>query len=203
VRGVQRGKPLDKMGQRGLNQGALSFEEVRIPARYMVSDPSLVEFALARTLALASGAMAAVFTGVARAAYEAALAHATERVQGGRPIAEHQLVQRRLFDMFSRIEACRALSRAVLVHDHVVVPPAIAHAIAAKTFCTEAAVAVTGDALQIFGGSGLTREQPVEKLFRDARAGLIEHGTNDVLALVAARRLLEAAGGTRPRPRAD
>jgi alkylation response protein AidB-like acyl-CoA dehydrogenase len=74
-------------------------------------------------------------------------------------------------------------------------PPATEHAIAAKTFCTEAAVEVTSSALGLFGGEGLTRGHPVGKLFRDARAALTEYGSNDVLALVAARRLL--ANGAR------
>ena len=196
VRGVSRGKPLDKMGQRALNQGEIRFEEVRIPERYMITDPTLYAFFLDRTLALASVSMAAVFTGAARAAYEAALAHTKTRVQGGKPLCEHQLVQKRLFDMFARVEACRALSRAALVHNHAMVPPPTEHAIAAKTFCTEAAFEVVSSALQLFGGGGLEREHPIEKLFRDARASLLEHGSNDVLALVAARRLLERRPGS-------
>jgi alkylation response protein AidB-like acyl-CoA dehydrogenase len=199
LRGVSRGTPLDKMGQRGLNQGELIFDEVRIHESQMITDPTLYEFVLDRTLALASGLMAAVFTGVARAAYEAALTYARERVQGGKPLGEHQLVQKRLFDMFTRVEACRALARAAMIHNHATVPPTMECAIAAKTFCTETALAVTDRAVQLFGGNGLRREYGVEKLFRDARASLIEHGSNDVLALVGARRLL-GAGGARPRP---
>lgn len=191
-RGVSRGKPLDKMGQRGLNQGALFFDEVRIHESEMITDPSLCEFVLNRTLALSNAIVAAVFTGVATAAYEAALAYARERTQGGKPICEHQLVQKRLFEMFTRVEACRALSRAVMVHNHATVPPALEHAIAAKTFCTEGAFAVADGAVQLLGGNGLKPEYLVEKLFRDARASRLEHGSNDVLALVGARRLLAA-----------
>jgi alkylation response protein AidB-like acyl-CoA dehydrogenase len=190
LRGVSRGKPVDMMGQRGLNQSEISFDEVRIHESQLLTDPTLYEFMLDRAVASVAALMGAIFTGVARAAYEAALDHARERVQGGRPIAEHQLVQKRLFDMFSRVEACRAVSRAVMVHDTAAVSPATEHAIAAKTFCTEAAVEVTSSALGLFGGEGLTRGNPVGKLFRDARASLTEYGSNDVLALVAARRLL-------------
>jgi alkylation response protein AidB-like acyl-CoA dehydrogenase len=190
LRGVSRGKPVDMMGQRGLNQGELSFDEVRIHESQLLTDATLYEFMLDRAVASVAALMAAIFTGVARAAYEAALDHARKRVQGGRPIAEHQLVQKRLFDMFSRVEACRAVSRAAMVHDAAAVSPATEHAIAAKTFCTEAAVDVTSSALGLFGGEGLTRGNPVGKLFRDARASLTEYGSNDVLALVAARRLL-------------
>jgi alkylation response protein AidB-like acyl-CoA dehydrogenase len=193
LRGVSRGKPLDKMGQRGLNQAELFFDGVRIHESQMITDPTLYELVLCRALALSNAVMAAVFTGVARAAYEAALGYARERVQGGKPLFEHQLVQKRLFDMFTRVEACRALSRAVMVHNHATVPPATEYTIAAKTFCTEGALAVADGAVQLFGGNGLRPEYLVEKLFRDARASLLEHGSNDVLALVAARRLLAAA----------
>jgi alkylation response protein AidB-like acyl-CoA dehydrogenase len=135
--------------------------------------------------------MAAVFTGVARAAFEAAMDYSKQRIQGGKPICEHQLVQKRLFDMFTRVEACRALSRAVMVHNDP--PPAIdlEYAIAAKTFCTQASFEIASDALQIFGGNGLSREYPIEKIFRDARASLIEDGTNDVLSLTGALRILD------------
>lgn len=198
LHGVSRGKPLDKMGQRALNQGEIFFDEVRIPESHLIADPVLYEFTLDRTLALANAAMGAIFTGVGRAAYEAALGYCRERVQGGKPICEHQLVQKRLFDMFTRVEACRALSRAAMVYNHATLPPATEYSIAAKTFCTEAAFEVASSALQLFGGNGLSRAYPIEKVFRDARASLIEDGSNDILALVAARRLLEATARERP-----
>ncbi|MGH7894592.1 MAG: acyl-CoA dehydrogenase family protein [Candidatus Binatia bacterium] len=190
LRGVTRGKPLDKMGQRALNQGEIFFDDVRLPARFMLTGAELYELTLDMTLALANAAMGAVFTGVARAAYEAALVYTTERVQGGKRLCEHQLVQKRLVDMFTRVEACRQLSRAAMVYNHATLPPATQYSIASKTFCTEAALEVASSALQLFGGNGLSREYPIEKIFRDARASLIEDGSNDVLALVAARHLL-------------
>ena len=196
--GVTRGKPLDKMGQRALNQGELFFDDVRLPARYMLADAALYEITLDTTLALANAAMGAVFTGVARAAYEAALVYTTERIQGGKALCEHQLVQKRLVDMFTRVEACRHLSRAAMVYNHATLPPATQYSIASKTFCTEAALEVASSALQLFGGNGLSREYPIEKIFRDARASLIEDGSNDVLALVAARRLLAGVEVERP-----
>jgi alkylation response protein AidB-like acyl-CoA dehydrogenase len=134
--------------------------------------------------------MAAVFTGVARAAYEEALAYTQQRVQGGKPISEHQLVQKRLFDMFSKVEAARALSRATMIYNHASQTPSREHAIAAKTFCTQAAFEVASDAVQLFGANGLSKDYPVERLFRDARVSMIEDGSNDVLGLVAARQII-------------
>jgi alkylation response protein AidB-like acyl-CoA dehydrogenase len=190
--GVSKGPPLDKMGQRALNQGSIAFTNVRIPKRYMLVEAAAYETVLQQTLVLTNAAMGAVFTGVARAAYEAALAYTKTRIQGGKPICEHQLVQKHLFEMFTKVETCRALSRAVMVYNAAAQPPSLEHAIAAKVYCTQACLEVTDTALQLFGGNGLSREYPIEKLYRDARASLIEDGANDVLMLVGARRLLAA-----------
>ena len=96
--------------------------------------------------------------------------------------------------MFSKVEACRALSRAVMIYNQTSAMPSLEHAIAAKTFCTQASFEVASEALQVFGGNGLSREYPIEKLFRDARASLIEDGTNDVLSLAGARHILTRNG---------
>jgi len=77
-----------------------------------------------------------------------------------------------------------------MVYNASAQPPALEYSIASKVYCTQACLEVTGTALQLFGGRGLTREYPIEKLYRDARASLIEDGANDVLALVGARQLL-------------
>ncbi len=193
--GVSKGKPLNKLGQRALNQGEIFFDNVRIPRHYMVVNSDAYEQHTIATLTGANGGMSTAFTGLARAAYEAALDYSKERIQGGQPICEHQLVQKRLFEMFTKVEACRALSRAVTVYNSSSGAPSLQHAIAAKTFCTQAAFEVTSDALQIFGGNGLSKEYPVEKMFRDARASLIEDGTNDVLSLAGARHILAEADG--------
>jgi alkylation response protein AidB-like acyl-CoA dehydrogenase len=190
--GVSKGKPVDKMGQRALNQGSIHFTNVRIPKRYLLFDTASYEAILNQTLVLTNGAMGAVFTGVARAAYEQALAYTKIRLQGGKPICEHQLVQRHLFDMFTKVETSRSLSRAAMAYNATAQPPALEYAIAAKVYCTQACLEVTDTALQLFGGLGLTRDCPMEKLYRDARASLIEDGVNDVLVLVGARRLLLA-----------
>jgi alkylation response protein AidB-like acyl-CoA dehydrogenase len=139
-------------------------------------------------LAYANGGMAQLFVGLARSALDHAVAYAKERVQGGRPIFEHQSVKSRLFKMFMRVEAARALARRVAVYNGVGMPQ-IQNSIAAKVFCTTTAFEVASDAVQIFGGNGLSREYPVEKLLRDARASMIEDGCNEVLGLVAATKL--------------
>jgi alkylation response protein AidB-like acyl-CoA dehydrogenase len=194
--GVSKGKPLDKLGQRALNQGEIYFDNVRVPRNWMLTRSDGYEVELERTLTFANSAMSTAFTGVARAAYEEALDYSRQRIQGGKPICEHQLVQKHLFEMFTKVEACRALSRSVMIYNQTSMAPSLAHAIAAKTFCTQAAFEVTSDALQIFGGNGLSKEYRIEKLFRDARASLIEDGTTDVLSLAGARHILNRNGAT-------
>ncbi len=186
--GVSRGKPLDKLGQRSLNQGEIFFDDVRVPAQNMVIGADAYAISLEGVLAMANALMGTVFVGLARAAFEHALEYAKQRVQGGTPIFEHQSVKSRLFNMFSQVEAARSLARRVALHTGTA-GPLVQYSIASKTFCTTTAFEVASAALQILGGNGLSREYPVEKLLRDARASMIEDGCNEVLGLVAATKL--------------
>ncbi len=189
--GVTKGKPLNKLGQRALNQGEIFFDNVRIPADYMLAPPDVYPLVIDMTLATANAFMGATFTGLARAAFEEALKYTKARIQGGKPISEHQLVQKKLFDMYSKVETSRQLSRAAMKYNSRAFPPATFLSITSKVYCTQAAVEVASDAIQLHGGYGLAKEFLVEKLFRDARASLIEDGSNDVLALAAARQIID------------
>ncbi len=190
--GVTKGKPLDKLGQRALNQGEIFFDEVRIPKDYMLVEAAAYTAVLNMTLATANAMMGALLTGVARAAFEEALAYTKTRRQGGKLISEHQVVQTKLFNMFTRVEQSRSLSRAAMVYNMSTIPPALPYSIASKITCTQAAFDVASDAIQLFGGLGLCRELVVEKFFRDARASLIEDGANEVLALAGARDVIDS-----------
>lgn len=189
--GVSRGKPLNKLGQRALNQGEIFFDEVRIPRAYMLVEPVGYPYVINSVLAGANAFMGAAFTGVARAAFEEGLKYSRHRVQGGKKICEHQAVQLKLMDMFIKVEAARSLSRAAMAYNATTSPPRVQYSVAAKVFCTQAAFEVASDALQLHGGIGLAKEMLIEKLFRDARAALIEDGTNDVLSLAAARKVID------------
>ena len=188
LRGVSRGKPLDKLGQRALNQGEIFFDEVRIPADYMIVGPDAYAAVVEAVLTIANASMGAIFVGVGRAALEHALAYAKERVQGGVPIFEHQSVKGRLFKIFTQVEAARSLAWRVMIYN-TTNPPQVQYSIASKVFCTGTAFEAASGALQIYGGNGLSREYPIEKLLRDARASMIEDGCNDVLSLVGAAKL--------------
>ena len=186
--GVSRGRALDKIGQRALPQGEIHFDDVRIPASWMVVGKDAYGMTVEMVLALANAYMGSTFTGVARAAYELALDYARGRVQGGRPIIEHPSIRSRLFTMFTKVEAAQALSRRV----HVLAAtqgPQVHYSIASKTFCTQTAFEVASEAVQIFGGNGLTREYPIEKILRDARAAMIEDGCNEMLRIVGGSKL--------------
>ena len=189
--GITKGKPLDKLGQRALNQGEIFFDDVRVPASYMLVPQPGYSMMGDFILAGANGGMGTTFTGLARAAFEEALSYTRDRVQGGKPICEHQAVQLKLMDMFITVEAARGLSRAAITYNAATIPPAIEYAIASKVFCTQASFQVASDALQLHGGYGLAKGMLIEKLFRDARAALIEDGTNEVLSLAGARRIID------------
>lgn len=187
--GVSKGKPLDKLGQRALPQGEIFFDDVRIPAGYMLADQESYRDALNSQLTLANAFMGVSFSGVARSAYDLANTYAGERVQGGVPINQHQSVKLRLFDMFRKVETASTFARKVFIYNSTTESPQLHYSIASKTYCTQVAFDVASAAIQIFGGNGLSREYPVEKIMRDARASLIEDGCNEVLSIVGASSL--------------
>ena len=181
--GVTRGKPLDKIGLRSLNQGEIYFDNVEVPIAHLLAGPDQYVDMVYHTLAEANVHVANLAVGTARAAYEHALAYAHQRKQGGQVIIRHQNVKYRLFHMFRKVEAARALVRRVADYNATAKQPALQGSIASKVTATQTAFEVASEALQIFGGNGLTKEYPVEKLLRDARACLIADGCNEVLAM--------------------
>ncbi|MBW2063217.1 MAG: acyl-CoA dehydrogenase, partial [Deltaproteobacteria bacterium] len=185
--GISKGKPLDKIGQRPLNQGEIFFEEVKIPKKYMiVPDPAASRPLLQAIFTAANTGMGLLFCGLAKAAFDEALKYSKERVQGGVPIFEHQNIKLKLMDMFNMVEAARSLARRTLAYNAANPPGSTPHAMATKIRSTEAAFLVASEAIQIFGGNGLSREYPIEKIFRDAKASMIEDGENSALALTGA-----------------
>ena len=127
--------------------------------------------------------MGAIWNGAARSAYDLAFRYAHERKQGGVPIIRHQLMAYRLFHMFRQVEASTALTRRAIHYNQTEPMPALQAAMAVKVTATQTSFDVASEALQIFGGNGLTKAYPIEKILRDCRASMIEDGTNEVLAL--------------------
>lgn len=189
--GISRGKPLEKLGQRPLNQGEIFFDNVRVPEKFLLAEgPDAYPAVWQGVFTGANLHMGTQLVGVARAAYEIALSYAKEWVQGGQPIIEHQAVKLRLFNMFQKVEVARSHARRMSIA-HATQPGGLPYELAAsvKVFITQTAFEVTSEAVQLLGGNGLTFEYPVEKLFRDARTSMIEDGENYVLSLMAASRL--------------
>jgi alkylation response protein AidB-like acyl-CoA dehydrogenase len=184
--GLSKGPSLEKLGQRTLPQGEIFFDSVRLPGRYMTADRGHASAAVHLTVLLANLHMGMLFTGVARAAFELAFRYAHERRQGGVAIIDHQLVRARIFTMWQKLEACRALSdRAIAYHYGKHGPHGLA-GLTNKTFATQTAFDIAREAVLIFGANGLTREYPVEKLLRDTQTALIQDGENNLLGLLGA-----------------
>jgi len=135
------------------------------------------------TWAGANAGMSGTFAGLAKAALDEAIHYAKQRVQGGKPIIEHQNVKLKLMKMFQQVEAARSLSRRIRDYARHNARGSLPHAVAAKALSTETAFVVASEAVQIHGGNGLSKEYVIEKIMRDARASMIEDGTNEVLLL--------------------
>lgn len=181
--GVSKGAPLDKIGQRPLPQGEIFFDNVKIPRRFAVAEQDAYYGNISSAWSHGGTIMCQAFTGVARAAFELALAYAHERKQGGKKLIEHQLTQYRLGDMARRVELARAAARRSLAYARTS-PQTHAYVTAqGKVSVTEQAMKVVHEAFQMFGGNGTSREYPIEKLFRDTRSALIEDGENYVLSM--------------------
>ncbi|MFJ3517498.1 acyl-CoA dehydrogenase family protein [Streptomyces sp. NPDC090131] len=188
VEGLTSAVPEKKMGMKGSPTAQLHFDGVRIPdARRIGEEGQGFTIALA---ALDAGRLgiAACAIGVAQAALDEALAYALDRKQFGHPIADFQGLRFMLADMATKIEAGRALYLAAArLRDAG--KPFSRQAAMAKLFCTDAAMSVTTDAVQVLGGYGYTADFPVERLMREAKVLQIVEGTNQIQRMVIARHL--------------
>lgn len=177
--GVSVGKEEDKMGIRLSNTTDVIFEDVRVPADHLIGKENegfkYVMKALEKSRPIAVGPV----VGLAQAALDAAIRYSKERVVFGKPIGQNQGIRFMLADMEMRVEAARQLMLYAcdLIDAGKPIGP---HGSIAKTYASEAAVSVTNDALQIFGGYGYSREYPIEKMVRDARIYTIFEGANQI-----------------------
>jgi alkylation response protein AidB-like acyl-CoA dehydrogenase len=188
--GVVRGKVEPKLGIRASATCELVFEDCVIPADQRLGKPG-DGFRIAMALLDAGRiGIAAQALGIAEAAYEAALGYARERRAFGEPIGQFQMIQQKIADMKTRIEASRLLiyqAAAAKERSKTTGERFTTAASMAKLFASESAMFVTDEALQIFGGMGYSRELPVERYWRDARITRIYEGTSEIQRLVIAR----------------
>lgn len=181
--GVSRGKPLEKLGKRALPQGEVFFDNVKVPARFALSREAGYWSSHASTWSSAGVAMGQIMTGLARASLEQAVEYVHERRQGGALLADHQLVQYRIGNMARKVETMRAVARRATDYTFLSPRKHPYFTASGKVTCTDLAFEVADESVQLFGGYGLTKEYPVEKLFRDARAARIEDGENHLLSM--------------------
>jgi len=187
--GVSVGRKEDKMGQRASDTSDVLFEEVKLTKENLIGEVgqgfkvAMASFDRSRPW-IGAGA-----TGVIRRAMDESRAYALERKTFGVPIAQHQAIQFMLAEMAIAYESSRLLTiRAAWEVDQGRLQ-GIASAVA-KAHCADAAMRVTTDAVQIFGGYGYTKEYPVEKLMRDAKLLQIYEGTSQIQRVVIARNVL-------------
>ncbi len=178
----------DKLGQHSSDTAQIVFENCRVPAANRLADEGMgLKIALSGLEGGRIG-IAAQSVGMARAAFDAALAYSKERVAFGQPIFEHQAVQFRLAEMAMQIEAARQLvHHAASLKDAGV--PCLKEAAMAKLFASEMAERVCSAAIQTFGGYGYVSDFPVERIYRDVRVCQIYEGTSDVQKILIGRAL--------------
>ena len=185
------GKAEDKMGLRASNTTAVFFEDLKLPGDHLLGDVgSGFVYALE---ALDSGRMgiAAQACGIGRAALDHACRYARQRHQFGRAISENQAIQFKLADMATRLAAARSLLHEAARRKDAG-ERATRWAAMAKLHCSETAMWVATQAVQVFGGYGFMRDYPVERLMRDAKATEIYEGTSEIQRMVIARELLSS-----------
>lgn len=187
----------DTMGVRGTDHAILKFHEVRIPARYRLGEEGQgLEVALGGFLLPSRVSVAMSAVGLAERAQELAIAFAKERVTFGKPLAQRQVIQFYIAENFGRIAAAKALIiQAARAYENGA-PEASALSSAAKMIAVEMLATVTDNALQVFGGRGYWKKNPIERVYRDARAQRFEEGTNEIQKLVVARAAITGEANT-------
>ncbi|MFK0229998.1 acyl-CoA dehydrogenase family protein [Streptomyces sp. NPDC090303] len=192
--GLTAAEPYRKMGLTGSPTTALTLDGVRVADDRRIGDEGRGFGIALAVLDSARLGVAACATGVARAALDTACDYVSARRQFGQPVADFQGVRFMLADMATRIEAGRALFLSAARRRDAGLPYT-REAAMAKLFCTDTAMAVTTDAVQLLGGNGYTRDYPAERFMREAKVMQIGEGTNQIQRLVIARDLLSSRRG--------
>ncbi len=188
--GIVVGKHENKMGLRLSNTTDVAFVDVRVPADHLLGKEGTGFITAMNTLNVSRAFVGTLAVGICQAAIDEAVKYAKERIQFKRPIGEFQAVQMILADMEIQTEAARQLVHhsMILMDDN---KPVVKEGSITKTFCGDTVVKVTTDAVQIFGGYGVSKEYPVEKLMRDSKVFQIFEGTNQIQRIVIAKEMLK------------
>ncbi|MFL5849150.1 MAG: acyl-CoA dehydrogenase family protein [Solirubrobacteraceae bacterium] len=187
--GFSIGKLEHKMGIRGSPTGQPIFDQVRVPAENLIADVDEGFKVAMGTLDHSRLGVAAQGLGLAQGATDYAASYAKERRQFGKPIASFQGIQFKLADMETRCAAARELLYKACAKVDRREPDMGKYSAMAKLFCSDTAMAVTTEAVQVLGGYGYVKEYPVERMMRDAKITQIYEGTNEIQRVVIARGL--------------
>ncbi|HEY6534053.1 MAG TPA: acyl-CoA dehydrogenase family protein [Acidimicrobiales bacterium] len=193
--GISTSKNVSKLGYKGVETVDMAYVDHRIPAGGLIGEPGRGLAQILGVMELGRINIASRAVGVARAAFDAALAYAQVRETMGKPIAQHQAIQLKLADMATKLEASRLLTRNA-AERRAAGLRADVEAGMAKLFASETALELSMEAMRIHGGVGYTTDLPVERYYRDAPLMVIGEGTNEIQRLVIARGLIARAQGT-------
>jgi alkylation response protein AidB-like acyl-CoA dehydrogenase len=191
--GFEVGRIEPKMGIKGSTTGEIFFDGCRVPAENLLGEEGEGFRIAMRILDRSRPGIGAQGLGLAQGATDYALEYARSRETMGKPIAEHQLIAATLADMETKCEVARGLlyKCGQLIDEGADGPELTKISAMSKLFCTDVAMEVTTDAVQILGGYGYIQEYPVERMMRDAKITQIYEGTNQIQRLVIAREMLK------------
>jgi alkylation response protein AidB-like acyl-CoA dehydrogenase len=189
--GLQYGKKEEKMGWNSQPTRAISFDGVRVPATHLLGQPGEGFKIAMKGLDGGRINIATCSVGAAQGALAAAQRYVHERRQFGRPLAEFQALQFKLADMATELVAARQLVRLAATKLDAGDREATVYCAMAKRFATDVGFEVCNQALQLHGGYGYLRDYPLERLLRDARVHQILEGTNEIMRVIIARRMLQ------------
>lgn len=195
--GFSVGRHERKMGMRGSPTADLIFEDCVLPAQRVVGDPERGHEYMIQTLTYTRPLVSAQALGLAQGALDESLSYTVGRNQFGKPVSDFQMVRGMVADMAIAVEASRALLyRTVDIVAEANDDRARAFASMAKTQCSDTAMKVTVDAVQLHGGYGYIKDYPVERMMRDAKVSQIWEGTNQIQRLLVAKYMYQAAQRT-------
>ena len=190
--GITVSKNIGKLGYKGVETVEMAYRDHRVPAANLIGELGRGLPQILGVLEIGRINIAARACGVARAAFDAALAYSQQRVTFGKPISEHQAIQLKLADMATKLEASRLLTKNAAERKAAGLRCDV-EAGMAKLFASETALELATEAMRIHGGVGYTTEFPIERFYRDAPLMVIGEGTNEIQRLVIARGLLARA----------
>jgi len=191
VDGFKVGQHIDKLGYRGIDTCELLFDDCRIPVENLIGSQEGRGFHHVMA-GLETGRInvAARAVGVAQAAFDAAIEYSQKRYTFGKPISDHQAIQLKLAEMASKIHAARLMVYDAAEKKDVGERNDLETAMA-KLFASEVCGEVVMEAMRVHGGVGYTKELPIERYYRDAPLMIIGEGTNEIMKLLIAKRLLQ------------